>query len=169
MGMRTLGLTLPTVLAALLAVVVAGAPAAPATPPAPAPQGGGAPTAECGTRSTGERPSATADDVVNCVVERLGPARARLTVMYTYASPLGKQNIFLGTDLLAGGNRLKWFGYRPAPITASSGTASLEVIFGVNNPPAGKLVTDQVEFFLYVGGGQIFYRKMFAFKHEWSL
>lgn len=30
-------------------------------------------------------------------------------------------------------------------------------------------MTDQVEFFMYVGGGQIFYRKIFNLKLEWSL
>ncbi len=70
---------------------------------------------------------------------------------------------------MAGGNRLKWFGYRPAPIMTSSGTASLELVYGVNNPAAGKLATDQVEFFMYVGGGQIFLRKAFVLKHEWQL
>jgi len=150
--MRAFGIAAQLTLVVLLAVGLTAAAAAP----------------ECQTRSAGEKASATTDDIVNCVVERLGPSRAKLTVAFTYASPLGKQNIFVGTDLLAGGNRLKWFGYRPAPITTSSGTASLEVVFGVNSPPAGKLVTDQVEFFMYVGGGQIFYRKMFALKHEWS-
>lgn len=153
----------------LLGLAVTAGLAAPASPAAPAPQLAAATAPECQARSAGERPSATTDDIVNCVVERLGASRARLTVAYTYASPLGKPNIWLGTDLLAGGNRLKWFGYRPAPITASSGTVTLEVVFGVNSPPAGKLATDQVEFFMYVGGGQIFYRKVFALKHEWSL
>ena len=167
--MRTFVIGTQMTLVALLGFAVAAGLAAPATPAAPSAQPAGSPVAECQTRSAGERPSATTDDIVNCVVERLSASRIRVTVAYTYASPLGKQNIWLGTDLLAGGNRLKWFGYRPAPITASSGTASIEVVFGMNSPPAGKLVTDQVEFFLYVGGGQIFYRKTFALKHEWSL
>ncbi|MDR7481701.1 MAG: hypothetical protein QN183_10730 [Armatimonadota bacterium] len=34
-------------------------------------------------------------------------ARLRVTVAYTYASPLGQQNVWLGADLLAGGHRLK--------------------------------------------------------------
>ena len=136
-------------------------PAASAAAPSPA--------AECRAQSAGEKPSATADDVVNCVFERLAPGRVRLTVSYTYASPLGKPNIWLGLDVLAGGNRLKWFGYRPAPVTASSGSASMELIFGVNNPPARTLTTDQVEFFMYVGGGQIFYRKLFMLKLDWQL
>lgn len=156
---------LSVVTIAVLVILAAPATqAAPATPAAASPQG-----AECRAQSAGERPSATADDIVNCVVERLGPARIRVSVVYTYASPLGKQNILLGVDVLAGGNRLKWFGYRPAPITASSGTASLEIVFGLNNPPAGKLTTDQVELFMYVGGGQIFYRKMYSLKHDWQL
>ncbi len=135
----------------------------------PAPAAAAAPTAECRSQSASERPSATSDDVVNCVVQRLGPSRVKLTVTYTYASPLGNQNILLGVDLLADGNRLKWFGYRPAPINGSSGTAMIEVVFGVNSPPAGKLTTDHVEFFMYVGGGQIFYRKMFTLKNDWQL
>ncbi|MGH2396696.1 MAG: hypothetical protein ACRDFW_06850 [bacterium] len=140
-----------------------------ATLPGPAAPAPAAPGAECRPQNPGERPSATSDDIVNCVVQRLGPSRAKLTVTYTYASPLGNQNILLGVDMLADGNRLKWFGYRPAPVNGSSGTASIEVVFGVNNPPAGKLTTDQIEFFMYVGGGQIFYRKMFALKHDWQL
>jgi hypothetical protein len=167
--MRTFVIGTQMTLVALLGFAVAAGLAAPATPATPAPQATALPVPECQARSPGSRPSATTDDIVNCVVERLSASRIRVTVAYTYASPLGKPNIWLGTDLLAGGNRLKWFGYRPAPITASSGTASIEVVFGVNGPPAGKLVTDQVEFFLYVGGGQIFYRKTFALKHEWSL
>lgn len=127
------------------------------------------PVPECRPQSAGERPSATSDDIVNCIFERLGPSRVRLTVSYTYASSLGKTNIWLGVDVLAGGNRLKWFGYRPAPIAASSGTVSLELIFGVNNPPARTLTTDQVEFFMYVGGGQIFHRKMFNLRLDWQL
>lgn len=127
------------------------------------------PIAECQPKSTGQRPSATADDIVNCVVQRAGASRVRLTVTYTYASPLGNQNILLGVDMLAEGNRLKWFGYRPATINGSSGTATIEVVFGVNSPPAGKLTTDQVEFFMYIGGGQIFYRRMFTLKHDWQL
>lgn len=42
----------------------------------------------------------------------------------------------MGVDVLAGGSRPKWFGYRPVPITASGGTATVGVIFGVNDPPA---------------------------------
>jgi len=126
-------------------------------------------TSECRAKSAGERPSPTTDDIVNCVVDRVSASRVRLTVTYTYASPLGKENILLGADLLAGGNRLKWFGYRPAPINGSGGSASIEMVFGVNSPPAGKLTTDQVEFFMYVGGGQIFYRKTFSLKHDWQL
>jgi hypothetical protein len=127
------------------------------------------PVGECRPQSAGEKPSPTADDIVNCVVERLAGNRVRLTVSYTYASPLGRTNIWLGVDVLAGGNRLKWFGYRPAPITASSGTGALELIFGVNDPPARTLATDQVEFFMYVGGGQIFYRRLFAARLDWQL
>ncbi len=124
---------------------------------------------ECRTQSAGERPSATSDDIVNCVIEQQGPTRVRLSVTYTYASPLGNQNIWMGLDVLAGGNRLKWFNYRVAPITGSSGPATFEIAYGQNSPPAGKLTTDQLEFFLYVGGGQIFYRKTFNFKHDWQL
>lgn len=126
-------------------------------------------TAECRPTGAGEKANATADDLVNCVAERLAPSRVRFSVTYTYASSLGRQNIWLGADILAGGNRLKWFGYRPAPINGSSGTASLELVFGLNNPPAGKLTTDQVEFFMYVGGGQVFYRKVFTLKQDWQL
>ena len=156
--------------AAVLVGVVAAPPlrAAP-SPAAPSPVTPSPQASECRPAAGGERPSATADDIVNCVYERLGSGRIRLTVAYTYASPLGRQNIWLGVDVLAGGNRLKWFGYRPAPITSSSGTASIEIIFGVNNPPAQRLATDQVEFFMYVGGGQIFSRKIFNLKVEWSL
>ena len=125
--------------------------------------------AECRPASAGERPNATADDLVNCVAERLSPSRIRVSVAYTYASSLGKQNIWMGADVLAGGNRLKWFGYRPAPISDSNGTASLELVFGLNNPPPGKLTTDQVEFFMYVGGGQVFFRKMFTMQRDWQL
>jgi hypothetical protein len=154
---------LPRVLAALLTVAAMtsgrGAPAVAAPTP----------VAECRTQTAGERPSPTADDIVNCVFTRLSPGRVRLTVTYTYASPLGKENIWMGVDVLAGGNRLKWFGYRPVAITGSSGTASVELIFGVNSPPARSLSTDQVEFFLYVGGGQIFFRKVFALKLDWQL
>ena len=126
-------------------------------------------TAESRPASAAEKPNATADDLVNCVAERLGPSKVRVSVTYTYASSWGKQNIWMGADVLAGGNRLKWFGYRPAPINGSSGTVSLELVFGLNNPPAGKLTTDQVEFFMYVGGGQVFYRKMFTLKQDWQL
>ncbi len=160
---RTAILTLVTVLVSILtATAQPGSSAPPAAVAA-------APTAECRPASAGEKPSATADDLVNCVTERLAPSRVRFSVAYTYASSLGKQNIWMGADVLAGGNRLKWFGYRPAPIGASSGTASLELVFGLNNPPAGKLTTDQVEFFMYVGGGQVFYRKMFTLKQDWQL
>lgn len=124
---------------------------------------------ECQPQSPGERPSLTSDDIVNCVVERISPTRIRVSVTYTYASPLGNRNIWLGMDVLAGGNRLKWFGYRPAQITSSSGVATVEMNYGHNDPPRGKLSTDQVEFFMYVGGGQIFYRKMFTLKHDWQL
>ncbi len=141
-------------------VVVPGIPAA----PTPASQ-----PSECRLQSAGEKPSATTDDIVNCVVEQQSPTRVRINVTYTYASPLGNQNIWMGLDVLAGGNRLKWFNYRVVPITRSSGTASFEIAFGQSNPPAGKLSTDQVEFFMYVGGGQIFYRKTYSFKHDWQL
>ncbi len=131
--------------------------------PAPTPVG------ECRLQSAGEKPSGTTDDIVNCVVEQQSPTRVRISVTYTYASPLGNQNIWMGLDVLAGGNRLKWFNYRVVPITKSSGTASVEIAFGQGNPPAGKLSSDQVEFFMYVGGGQIFYRKLFTLKHDWQL
>jgi hypothetical protein len=110
----------------------------------------------------------TADDITDCVVSTVSPTRVRLSVAYTYASPMGTQNIWMGIDVLAGGNRLRWFGYRPVPITASSGTATFEILFGLNNPPKGTLVTDQIEVFMYVGGGQIFYRRLFAFQHTWQ-
>ncbi len=75
----------------------------------------------------------------------------------------------MGIDVLASGNRLKWFGYRPAAITGSSGTATIEIVYGQNSPPKDAISTDQIELFMYVGGGQIFYRKMFKLKHEWKL
>ncbi len=152
------------VLATISAIVVLTAVIPRHTAAAPAPT----PVAECRAQSAGERPSPTADDIVNCVFERLGAGRVRLSVSYTYASPLGKSNIWLGMDVLAGGNRLKWFAYRPVPITASSGTAAMELIYGVNGPPARTLTTDHVEFFIYVGGGQIFYRKLFTAKLDWQ-
>jgi hypothetical protein len=143
--------------------------AAPPSPPAAqSATSAPSPVVECRAQPSGERPRLTADDLANCVYTRLGPGRVRVTVAYTYASSLGKQNIWLGVDVLAEGNRLKWFGYRPVPITGSSGTASVELIFGVNDPPARSLTTDQVEFFMYVGGGQIFFRKMFALKLDWQ-
>lgn len=154
---------LPRLLAALLAV--AAMTPWPAAPAAAAPT----PIPECRAQAPGEHPSSTADDIVNCIYTRLSQGRVRMTVTYTYASPLGKENIWMGVDVLAGGNRLKWFSYRPVAITGSRGTATVELIFGVNTPPARSLSTDQVEFFLYVGGGQIFFRKMFALKLDWQL
>jgi hypothetical protein len=144
----------------VLVIVGASGSAAPGAPPA---------VAECRPQGAGERPSATSDDVVNCVTSQASPTRLRVAVDYTYASPLGNRNIWLGIDVLAGGNRLKWFGYRPVPITTSNGTATIEIVYGQNDPPKGKLTTDQVEVFLYVGGGQIFYRKLFTLKHDWQL
>ena len=141
-----------------------GAAPAPAASPTPATA-----AAECRTQSAAERPSPITDDIVNCVVTQTTPTRARLTVTYTYASPLGNRGIWMGIDVLAAGNRLKWFGYRPAAITASSGTATIEVVYGQNSPPKDAISTDQIEFFMYVGGGQIFHRKVFALKHEWKL
>lgn len=163
---------LGSILLLMLLVPWPGAPSLEAAPtPGPAvqsPATAPAPMVECRAQSAGDRPRATADDLANCVYTRVGPGRVRLTVAYTYASSLGKQNIWLGVDVLAEGNRLKWFGYRPVPITGSSGTASVELIFGVNDPPARALSTDEVEFFMYVGGGQIFFRKMFALKLDWQ-
>jgi hypothetical protein len=103
---------------------------------------------ECRSQSAGERPVLTADDIVNCVISSTSPTRVRLSVAFTYASAMGNQNIWMGIDMLAGGNRLKWFGFRPVPITTSSGTATFEIHHGQNNPPMGTLVTDQIEFFL---------------------
>lgn len=158
-------MTTRTVLLLALAAVLAG----PTVSAAPSPTPAATPAAQCRPQSAGERPSLTADDLVNCVIVSAAPARVRLSVTYTYASPLGRRNIWLGADVLAGGNRLKWFGFRPVPITESSGTATVEILYGQNDPPRGTLVTDAVEFYLYVGGGQIFYRKLFTFRHEWSL
>lgn len=152
-------------IAVIIATVALAGAATPGALAGPAP----APLSECRVQSAGEKPSATTDDIVNCVVEQQSPTRVRISATYTYASPLGNQNIWMGLDVLAGGNRLKWFNYRVVPITKSSGTASFEIAYGQSNPPAGKLTTDQVEFFLYVGGGQIFYRRMFSFKHDWQL
>lgn len=152
-------------IAAMIATVALAGAAMPGAVAGPAPT----PLGECRLQSAGEKPSGTTDDIVNCIVEQQSPTRVSISVTYTYASPLGTQNIWMGLDVLAGGNRLKWFNYRVVPITKSSGTASVEIAFGQGNPPAGKLSTDQVEFFLYVGGGQIFYRKTFAFKHDWQL
>ena len=125
--------------------------------------------AECRLQSAGEKPSLAADDIVDCVTSNPSSTRLRVRVAFTYASPLGGQNIWMGLDVLSGGNRLKWFGYRPVPITRSSGTAEFEILYGPNDPPKGKLVTDQIEVFMYVGGGQIFYRRLFNLKHEWQL
>ncbi len=148
---------------AIVTVVTFAGVAVPGIPAAPAPAG------ECRPQSAGEKPSPTTDDIVNCVVEQQSPKQVRVSVTYTYASPLGYQNIWMGLDVLAGGNRLKWFNYRVVPISRSSGTVSFEILYGQGSPPAGKLTTDQVEFFLYVGGGQIFYRKLFTLKHDWQL
>src|SRR3970040_849761 len=110
-GMRTVVLLL---LAAIVltgtgsAHRLSGASAA-AAPPGP----------ECRPPSAGETPIATSDDIVNCIFDRLGPGRVRLTVSYTYASSLGKTNIWLGVDVLAGGNRLKRVGYCPPPVAAT--------------------------------------------------
>jgi hypothetical protein len=138
--------------------------AAPSPTATPAPAG-----AECRAQSAGDRPSLVTDDIVNCVITLTAPQRVRLTVNYTYASPLGNRGIWMGVDVLAAGNRLKWFGYRPAAITGSSGTATIEIMYGQNAPPRDPLSTDQIELFMYVGGGQIFYREIFALKHEWRL
>lgn len=124
---------------------------------------------ECRSQGAGERANLTSDDVVNCVVGSASATRLRVGVTYTYASPLGRQNIWMGIDVLSGGNRLKWFGYRPVAITGGSGTAEFEIIYGLNDPPKGKLTTDQIEFFMYVGRGQIFHRRLFTLKHDWQL
>lgn len=123
---------------------------------------------ECRPQSAGERPVLTADDIVNCVVLSASPTQMRVSVAFTYASAMGNQNIWMGIDMLAADNRLKWFGYRPAPVTSSSGTATFEILYNRNNPPKGTLMTDQIEFFMYVGGGQIFYRRLFTLKHAWQ-
>jgi hypothetical protein len=149
-------------------VADAAAPS-PAASPTPAASPSPAQAAECRMQSGGERPSGITDDIVNCVVVQAAPTRVRLTVNYTYASPLGNRGIWMGIDVLARGNRLKWFAYRPAAITGSSGTATLEIVYGQNSPPRDQISTDQIELFMYVGGGQIFYRKMFALKHDWKL
>ncbi|MDR7418163.1 MAG: hypothetical protein QN178_04545 [Armatimonadota bacterium] len=146
----------------LTLIVIAAVPAGLRAGPTPA-------VGECRPQSVGERPNLTADDVVNCVVGAASATRLRVSAAYTYASPLGRQNIWMGLDVLAGGNRLKWFGYRPVAITGSNGTAEFEIVYGLNSPPKGKLTTDQIEFFMYVGGGQIFYRRLFNLKHEWQL
>ena len=148
----------------MVLAVAAGLAAPPHLPAATPP-----PAAECRLQGSAERPNLTADDIANCFVAGASPTRLKISAAYTYASPLGKQNIWMGLDVLAGGNRLKWFGYRPAPIASSSGTATIEIVYGQNAPPRGKLTTDQVELFLYVGGGQIFFRKMFTLKHNWEL
>jgi len=122
---------------------------------------------ECKAQAGSDQPIVTKDDVANCVVEKLGPSRVKLTVAYTFASQPGSKNIFLGADVLAGGNRLKWFSLRPVAITKSTGTVSVELNFGANDPPK-QLTTDQVEFYMYVGGGQIFFRKMFTLKNDWQ-
>lgn len=156
--------------AALAAAAATATPAVTTTLAAPStPTPTVTPAGECRLQSANERLSLTADDIANCVIAAATPTRIRLTVSYTYASALGKQNIWLGADILAGGNRLKWFGYRPAAVSGSSGTATIEITYGQNDPPRGRLTTDQVEFFMYVGGGQIFFRKLFALKHDWQL
>ncbi len=137
---------------------------APTASPAQASQG-----SECRPVAGDDRLNEGGNDIANCVVELKGPTRVRLSVRYAYTSTLGTQNIWMGLDVLAGGNRLRWFNYRVVPITGSSGTASFEIAYGQNNPPAGKLTTDQVEFFMYVGGGQIFSRRMFNVNLDWQL
>jgi hypothetical protein len=125
------------------------------------------PQPECRLQAGSDQPATTKDDIANCVVEKLGPSRIKLTVAYTFASQPGSRNVFLGADVLAGGNRLKWFSLRPVAVTRSTGTLSLEINYGTNDPPK-QVTTDQVEFYMYVGGGQIFFRKMFALKNDWQ-
>jgi hypothetical protein len=137
--------------------------------PAPLRAAPAATVGECRPQSGNERPSLTADDIVNCVMSDASATRMRVSVAFTYASPLGNRNIWMGIDVLAGGNRLKWFGYRPVPVSGSTGTATIDIVYGPNNPPKGTITTDQVEFFMYVGGGQIFYRRLFTLKHDWQL
>ncbi len=62
----------------------------------------------------------------------------------------------------------EWFGVRPAPITGSKGTATLEMQYGYNAPPA-TVTTDAIEFSMYVGGAQVFFRKTFALALDWRL
>lgn len=122
----------------------------------------------CLERSASVRPQPTADDLADCVYQRLDARRIRVTVAYTYASPLGAQNIWLTANVVAGGAALKWFGVRPAPITGSRGTATLELIYGFNSPPPA-ITSDAVEFLMFVGGAQVFFKKTFGLRAEWRL
>jgi hypothetical protein len=158
----------PTILITALVVLVAAAGTTLVAAPEPL-RAAPVPAGDCRPQSANERPNLTADDIVNCVVTDASAARMRVSVAYTYASPMGNQNIWMGIDVLAGGNRLKWYGYRPVAVTGSTGTATIEIVYGQNNPPKGRITTDQVEFFMYVGGGQIFYRRLFNLKHDWQL
>lgn len=135
------------------------------TPPAALPA---SQTDQCGGQSSGKQPNPSRDDMTNCIVEQLNLSRIRVSVSYTNFSRRGNANTWLGADVLASGTRLKWFGYRPAQLV-DSGKATVEIIFGVESPPSDRATTDQVELFMFVGKGEIFYRKAFNLNHEWKL
>lgn len=126
-------------------------------------------TDQCRSQSSGELPSPSRDDITDCVVEQLSSARIRLSISYTNFSRRGNTNTWLGADVLAGNSRLKWFGYRPAQILDPAGRASIEIVFGVERPPIDTVTTDQVELFMFVGKGEIFYRQAFNLKFDWKL
>ncbi len=113
--------------------------------------------------------AASGDDITDCTYERLGPARLRLTVMYSYSGSRGLTNVWLGADALAGGTRFKIFGFRPIPVARGSGRVTSTELFFTEKPPTATLTTDRVELFMYVGGGEIFVRRTFLLRFDWQL
>ena len=128
-------------------------------------------TSNGGTRTgtislTVPKPSPT-DDISNFQASSVSDKKTLITVDYSYNTDHG-DNVFLGAYALRDGKKTIWFGYGPARASRGSGSATISLTFGYNNPPTS-VTTDQVMVNMYVGGGSAFYSETFDYTKTWSL
>jgi hypothetical protein len=89
------------------------------------------------------------DRITVSAVEKAAGDRAIVTVDYEIRRPHAK-DVFVGAAVVEDGAEIASFGFRPAPVTAGSGQARVEIIYQGGAAP-GRISSDQIAVYLYEG------------------
>lgn len=112
------------------------------------------------------RISSPPDKISNFKVNSISNKEITISVDYTYNSDHGT-NVFMGAYAVKDGQKLLWYGFSPSKVNQGTGSGTIGITFGYNNPPAS-VTTDQIQVDLYVGGGSAFYSEKFDYSKTWS-